>query len=36
MFNEGINDHADIQLEASFADWSALAEKKLNPWIGVV
>lgn len=35
-FFEGITETYNVMLEASLADWLALAEKRLNPVIGVI
>ena len=35
-FVEGINESYNVKLEASLSDWLRLAEKRLNPVIGVI
>ena len=36
LFSEGISDNYDVSLESSLSDWLALADKRLNPLVGIL
>jgi len=36
IFCEGISEFYNVRLDASFSDWLALAEKRLNPIIEII